>query len=246
LNSRAFHINLRHTNGGGGVALAKKRNGLFWLCVVIGTPLWLFNKTEPERAIQSTEPSVSQNESVAFKQNSELSVPSAEEQSDNETPKLGVPSEIETTSVPSTYRFVHGAKVNVRTLPNATSIKVATLSQGTKVAVLGETGDWAKIQIGETQGYVLKKYLVRKNPLAGTTPLTATKKAPKSPTNVDAIVKQIISNSIGSYSGRCPCPYHTDRAGRSCGRRSAYSRPGGASVICYAEDVTPAMIASFN
>lgn len=36
-----------------------------------------------------------------------------------------------------------------------------------------------------------------------------------------------------SRSGSCDCPYDTDSAGRSCGSRSAYSRPGGASPICY-------------
>lgn len=36
-----------------------------------------------------------------------------------------------------------------------------------------------------------------------------------------------------SSSGSCDCPYDTDSAGNSCGSRSAYSRPGGASPICY-------------
>ncbi|MEO0409166.1 MAG: hypothetical protein AAF289_17625 [Cyanobacteria bacterium P01_A01_bin.135] len=34
-------------------------------------------------------------------------------------------------------------------------------------------------------------------------------------------------------SGSCDCPYDTDSAGRRCGKRSAYSRPGGASPVCY-------------
>src|SRR6266581_4420982 len=55
----------------------------------------------------------------------------------------------------------------------------------------------------------------------------------------DAEIKQeIIKQSIASYKGSCPCPYSVDRAGRMCGRRSAYSRPGGASPICYEKDVT--------
>ena len=59
----------------------------------------------------------------------------------------------------------------------------------------------------------------------------------------DAQIKQrLIRESIASYSGSCPCPYSTDRAGRRCGARSAYSRPGGAAPLCYASDVTPAMI----
>ena len=39
-----------------------------------------------------------------------------------------------------------------------------------------------------------------------------------------------------SVSGSCDCPYDTDSRGRSCGRRSAYSKPGGAAPICYVGD----------
>jgi hypothetical protein len=61
-----------------------------------------------------------------------------------------------------------------------------------------------------------------------------------------AIVALIIKASLGSYPGNCPCPYNSDRAGRSCGRRSAYSRPGGRSPLCYPHDVTPAMIEAYR
>ncbi|MBD2472387.1 hypothetical protein [Nostoc sp. FACHB-145] len=37
-------------------------------------------------------------------------------------------------------------------------------------------------------------------------------------------------------SGSCSCPYDIDKAGRSCGGRSAYSRPGGSHPICYLDD----------
>ena len=39
------------------------------------------------------------------------------------------------------------------------------------------------------------------------------------------------SNSY--YDGNCPCPYSLDVDGNICGERSAYSRSGGASPICY-------------
>lgn len=59
----------------------------------------------------------------------------------------------------------------------------------------------------------------------------------------DAQIRQeIIRQSIGNYAGSCPCPYNTDRAGRSCGRRSAYSRPGGESPICYPSNVSAAEV----
>jgi hypothetical protein len=34
-------------------------------------------------------------------------------------------------------------------------------------------------------------------------------------------------------SGSCDCPYDRDSRGRRCGDRSAYSRPGGRSPVCY-------------
>lgn len=39
-----------------------------------------------------------------------------------------------------------------------------------------------------------------------------------------------------AVSGSCDCPYDTDKRGRSCGKRSAYSRPGGRSPVCYIRD----------
>ena len=60
------------------------------------------------------------------------------------------------------------------------------------------------------------------------------------------IKQKIIQSSISSYRGNCPCPYNTDRAGRRCGRRSAYSRPGGASPICYESDVTDKMVENYR
>ncbi len=53
----------------------------------------------------------------------------------------------------------------------------------------------------------------------------------------DAATQRAIRQSIAAYSGSCPCPYSVDRAGRRCGARSAYSKPGGAAPLCYASDV---------
>jgi hypothetical protein len=63
----------------------------------------------------------------------------------------------------------------------------------------------------------------------------------------DAQVKQqIIRQSIASYPGPCPCPYSVMRNGRSCGGRSAYSRPGGYAPICYPADVSEAEIRAWR
>jgi hypothetical protein len=44
----------------------------------------------------------------------------------------------------------------------------------------------------------------------------------------------------------CACPEDVNRAGRSCGRTSAYSRPGGAAPLCYVNDVSSEMIARYR
>jgi hypothetical protein len=63
----------------------------------------------------------------------------------------------------------------------------------------------------------------------------------------DADVKRaVIQESIASYPGTCPCPYNADRRGHACGRRSAYSRPGGYAPICYASQVTPEMVTEYR
>lgn len=61
-----------------------------------------------------------------------------------------------------------------------------------------------------------------------------------------AVAQLLIEESVRRYPGRCACPYHSASNGTRCGGRSAYSRAGGASVLCYPHDVTPAMIARFR
>lgn len=53
----------------------------------------------------------------------------------------------------------------------------------------------------------------------------------------------IVQESRAAYGGSCGCPDDRDRAGRRCGGRSAYSRAGGRSLFCYAEDVPAALVA---
>ena len=63
----------------------------------------------------------------------------------------------------------------------------------------------------------------------------------------DSQIKQmIIQQSINSYPGRCPCPYHAVSNGSRCGGRSAYSRSGGYSIICYKEDIDNAMVSRYR
>ncbi len=62
----------------------------------------------------------------------------------------------------------------------------------------------------------------------------------------DEIRELMIAESLAAYPGTCPCPYSSDRAGRQCGGRSAYSRPGGASPLCYTSDISDAAVAAYR
>ena len=62
----------------------------------------------------------------------------------------------------------------------------------------------------------------------------------------DEIRALLIKQSQASYPGNCPCPYSLDRAGRRCGARSAYSKQGGYTLLCYDRDVTKQMIEAFR
>lgn len=62
----------------------------------------------------------------------------------------------------------------------------------------------------------------------------------------DQIRKLLIRQSILSYSGSCPCPYNTARNGSRCDGPSAYSKPGGASPLCYSRDVSDQMVERYR
>jgi len=89
------------------------------------------------------------------------------------------------------------------------------------------------------------KWLIRFTVLAALLGIAAAQIKQVAKTNAE-IRQEIIKQSIASYKGTCPCPYSVDRAGRMCGRRSAYSKPGGASPICYQKDVTPKMVVDYR
>ena len=48
----------------------------------------------------------------------------------------------------------------------------------------------------------------------------------------------MIKESIANYPGKCPCPYSIMSNGKKCGKRSAYSKPGGYEPLCYVSDIT--------
>ena len=49
--------------------------------------------------------------------------------------------------------------------------------------------------------------------------------------------QQQIDESIAAYPGSCACPYSRASNGSKCGKRSAWSKPGGYEPLCYESDI---------
>jgi hypothetical protein len=64
-----------------------------------------------------------------------------------------------------------------------------------------------------------------------------------------AIAALIVKQSRDEYYATghpCACPDDVTRNGRSCGKMSAYIRPGGAHPLCSPADVTAGMIEDYR
>lgn len=72
--------------------------------------------------------------------------------------------------------------------------------------------------------------------------LSVTSQAKSAGISENQIKQRIIEESIAAYPGNCPCPFNAMRNGRACGGRSAWSRKGGYSPICYSREVTAEMV----
>jgi len=62
----------------------------------------------------------------------------------------------------------------------------------------------------------------------------------------DEIRQKIIEQDILAYPGNCPCPYNRASNGSRCGKRSAWSKPGGYSPRCYPADVSDATVERYR
>lgn len=60
--------------------------------------------------------------------------------------------------------------------------------------------------------------------------------------SVEQVKQLIIEESISEYPGPCACPFNRASNGSKCGKRSAWSKPGGYSPVCYKDEVTKEMV----
>lgn len=148
--------------------------------------------------------------------------------------------------------FVRGKAAALRSGPGKTFSILDRYDAGREVDLFDTDGEWAQVRdrLTQRQGWVFSSLLSETPPEpAGKDPEPQPKQpAPKiAPELSDSlIVQRLIAGSIANYPGNCPCPENRDRAGRRCGKRSAWAKGGGYAPLCYASDITPAMISAFR
>ena len=118
------------------------------------------------------------------------------------------------------------AGVRLRAEPSTGSRIVLTVPSGSSVQSTGANGQWHSVTYGNYTGWIRGDYLAAEKPSA---------KIDSQAMPLAAPVKRSRSGEPrrSPRVGSCDCPYDLMRNGRSCGGRSAYSRPGGRSPACY-------------
>lgn len=164
--------------------------------------------------------------------------------------RLGVSPEKRATLIPN-YVIVTGDHVNIRTEPSTSAKRLGSLPQGTKLILLEKGREWHRVS-GQVSGqpvigWMSSRYLSNVATPVISAPAPQPKRRTAAPTSreITAARNAIIRQSIAAYPGSCPCPFSRDRAGRRCGNRSAWSKPGGYSPICFDSDVSASRLSTY-
>lgn len=146
----------------------------------------------------------------------------------------------------ATAAYVIGSRVNVRTSPSLKGRSIGQLAQGSKVNLLSSADGWSQVETSLGLGWMASRFLAPNAPDVGQGGASKPRAvaAPSSKEIQDA-KNEIIRQSITAYPGSCPCPYNSDRAGRRCGGRSAWSKPGGYDPICYDSDISQERLTTY-
>lgn len=150
-------------------------------------------------------------------------------------------SSVESESITTTQQALLTAnepdsRINLRNSPSTTSKNLGYGLPGDRVQVIERTNsegyDWFQVKfprsgvVGWIRGDFVSTGTAQES---SETPVT---ESPVTESPTPAVGTPIRA----AMSGRCQCPYDTDSRGRSCGGRSAYSRPGGEAPQCYVGD----------
>jgi len=161
--------------------------------------------------------------------------------------QVAPPAPVAVAEPPPQKLYVSGHKVPLRADAGSKAKILDRFGPGEAVVVLERSDGWIHVRHERTQreGWIAQKRLRSEPPAQVEEPAKPSVPATAA-LSTAAISKLLIAASIEAYPSSCACPYQSDRGGRSCGRRSAYSRPGGFAPLCYAKDITPQMVASYR
>lgn len=236
-----------------GATLGSKSVVGWGLVVVAG--LWLLTDGGDEGARQPDLKSFARTQKPeaavpSLPSDAETSVLKATRSTEASTPRPST-TDRERTFAPTRTVFVSGNRVALRGGPGTNHPVLDRYDKGRPVVLLEQRAKWSRVRDNLTarEGWIANFLIEDDQPpqkarVASTQPKRKASKA-AGVSNAE-IAKRIISQSIARYPGSCPCPYNVDRGGRRCGKRSAYSRPGGYAPICYPGDVTKQMISAFT
>ncbi|KAB2766067.1 SH3 domain-containing protein [Brucella anthropi] len=125
------------------------------------------------------------------------------------------------------------AKVNMRTEASLTARVSTVIGRGKRVHVLNYRSGWFSVTYANRTGWISELYLAENPPPVPQNPVSAPRIMAPPAANRAVPAHQSGQPVRPPYVGTCDCPYDVMRNGRSCGGRSAYSRPGGRSPVCY-------------
>lgn len=136
--------------------------------------------------------------------------------------------------------YVTADLVNIRGGPSTDHRVIGRAHTGDRALEFGRSDGWIRLRLEErgVDGWMSGRYLEPSRLSAGSdSPATLSD---------DAIRREFIRESIVRYPGSCPCPFNLDRDSRRCGERSAYSRRGRASPLCYPADVPRSAVTAYR
>ncbi|MBP2540811.1 MULTISPECIES: SH3 domain-containing protein [Agrobacterium] len=197
----------------------KKR---YWLlCGLILFGISKLGETPSKSGVTTPSPSFSTGRPPAMSHRQPAS-PSATTSS----PRDGTPTSPNFTEIRT--KFVNGNGVALRGAPNPKSQIIDRLDRGRKVDFLQSEAQWSRVKdvLTQKEGWVATRFLQDDTPKREEISKPSEPKSKPPPTlSPTIIIQRIIAESVASYPGTCACPYSTDRRGRRCGNRSAYSKP---------------------
>ena len=144
--------------------------------------------------------------------------------------------------------YVTGNRVNIRSQPTIAQNVLGQAYINQKVALVERGTDWHRIALQDgTVGWMSAKYLSSSKVQRVAKPAATAKRSigPQTTQDIRGIRDAMIRQSIAAYPGNCPCPYNRASNGTRCGKRSAWSKPGGYAPLCYESDITDQRVATF-